>query len=127
MLIDLRSSLSGKKGLRGGTHRQVFPMGTQINFNVFFLNCCLKILLDHKIQASKISFEQHLKERMTKIARPDISNPILMTSTLNPNDMDGHLFLDQQPTMLVKNNMGSTPSNKKNEPSNKITFKDLKR
>ena len=74
--------------------------------NTFFL-------ADTKIQATKVSLEQHLKDRMIKIARPeyikpspeiqkfpeigrkdiyslDISNPILMTSTLNPNDMDGH-------------------------------------
>ena len=77
-----------------------------------FIYKCL-IFSDTKIQATKVSLEQHLKDRMIKIARPeyikpspeiqkfpeigrkdiyslDISNPILMTSTLNPNDMDGH-------------------------------------
>jgi hypothetical protein len=75
--------------------------------------CIFFFLTDTKIQATKVSLEQHLKDRMIKIARPeyikpspeiqkfteigrkdiyslDISNPILMTSTLNPNDMDGH-------------------------------------
>jgi len=64
-----------------------------------------------KWQASKDSLEQHLKDRMKKIShmdqnrllqqspqqhsslRPDISYPVLMTTTLNPNDADGHRSL----------------------------------
>ena len=81
--------------------------------NKYFTYLYTFFLADTKIQATKVSLEQHLKDRMIKIARPeyikpspeiqkfpeigrkdiyslDISNPILMTSTLNPNDMDGH-------------------------------------
>ena len=93
---------------------------TYLRFHVkFFLYnriiCIHFFLTDTKIQATKVSLEQHLKDRMIKIARPeyikpspeiqkfpevgrkdiyslDISNPILMTSTLNPNDMDGHRY-----------------------------------
>ena len=80
---------------------------------------------------------------MIKIARPeirsdirpdisslDISNPILMTSTLNPNDMDGHRSLDHQPSLMAKQNMSApnaSTNRNKQEPGNKITFKDLKR
>ena len=57
--------------------------------------------------------------------RPDISSPILMTSTLNPNDMDGHRSLE--PSMLAKHNLPAPSPSKKNEAGNKITFKDLRR
>jgi hypothetical protein len=106
-----------------------------------------------KWQASKESLEQHLKDRMTKISsleiqkqqqqnsrllRPtDISSPILMATTLNPNDVDGHQSLSTFSSSSVLEHLnrrqvlhrqrtspsGSTRLN----PGDKITFKDLKR
>ena len=129
-----------------------------------------------KWQASKESLEQHLKDRMKKISnhmeqpqqqpqnrqpaslRPDmISHPILMATTLNPNDADGHRSLSTfnpnsiqshwdhlnksvtSPASKVpssstpsKASSSSSPiaSNNPTSPNganDKITFKDLKR
>ena len=106
----------------------------------------LKKLEAEKIQATKESLDQHLKDRMFKISncataaikpeisgttipttKPDISSPILVASTLNPNDMDGHKSLTNfKPPVPNNVTIVQPPKTLKNGES-KITFKDLKR
>ena len=83
-----------------------------------------------KYQASKDSLEQHLKEKMLKIAvKPQISNPVLVASTLNPNDVEGHRSLSTFNPSDVLSHFEHMNANKKvrSKSVEKITFKDLKR
>lgn len=67
---------------------------------------------------ARLQKEKELGKVVTK-EKPDISSPILMTSTLNPNDMDAHRMI----TKTVSNSV----LRKVEQPNSKITFKDLKR
>ena len=82
-----------------------------------------------KYQASKDSLEQHLKEKMLKIAvKPQISNPVLVASTLNPNDVEGHRSLSTfNPSDVLSHFEHMSASKKRSKSAEKITFKDLKR
>ena len=118
-----------------------------------------------KRQTNRDQLERHLKERMRKIsnldkrqavmqhasiphsssatalgalARPDISSPILMATTLNPNDQDGHRSLSHFSSSDVQELLNrqhrdrqqhkqQQRSSRMLSPGDKITFKDLKR
>ena len=81
-----------------------------------------------KYQASKQELEQHLSQKMLRIAKPQISNPVLVASTLNPNDVEGHRSLSTFNPSDVLSHFEHMNANKKLRKSEqKITFKDLKR
>ena len=79
----------------------------------------------------------HMEQRHS--LRPDISYPVLLTTTLNPNDADGHRSLSTFNPNSIQSHWDhlnkstklstNSPVNKTNNPgaNDKITFKDLKR
>ena len=64
----------------------------------------------------------------SSVAKPQISNPVLVASTLNPNDVEGHRSLSTFNPSDVLSHFEHLNANKKLRKSDqKITFKDLKR